>query len=57
MAVFAVVAGRVVVATVTAAAAAAEKHTGEIVHQCKDTLIGTVAKESLLIWISMSRYQ
>jgi hypothetical protein len=48
------VAGRVVVA---AAAAAAEKHTGEIVHQCKDTLIGTVAKESLLIWISMSRYQ
>ena len=55
MVVFAVVAGMVVAAVAAAAvAAAAEKHTGEIVHQCKDTLIGTVAKESLLIWLSMS---
>ena len=38
-----------VVFVVAVAAAAAEKHTGEIVHQCKDTLIGTVAKESLPI--------
>ena len=48
-----VVAGRVVVVE----AAAAEKHTGEIVHQCKEHMIGTVAKESLLIWISMPRHQ
>jgi hypothetical protein len=39
----------VIVVFVVAVAAAAEKHTGEIVHQCKDTSIGTVAKESLPI--------
>jgi hypothetical protein len=34
-----------IVVFVVAVAAAAEKHTGEIVQQCKDTSIGTVAKE------------